>query len=152
MPTEASCAPSARKTAVKIVADAYAWIELFAGTRKGEFAKSRMEEAETVITPDTVLAEVARKYIREGIKEETARQRLSTILEASEPAYIDDGIALEAAKAYLQLEKRARDAGLGKPSLFDALVLAIARKNDGKVLTGDEHFEGLPETVWIGPS
>jgi predicted nucleic acid-binding protein len=141
-----------RETAVKIVADAYAWIELFAGTRKGEFVKSKMEEAETLITPDTVLAEVARKYIREGIKEESAHQRLLTILEASEPAYIDDGIALEAAKAYLQLEKRAKDAGLGKPSLFDALVLAIARKNNGNVLTGDEHFEGLPETAWISTS
>jgi len=149
--TEASCAASARETVVKIVADAYAWIELFAGTRKGEFVKSRMEEAEAVITPDTVLAEIARKYIREGIKEVAARQRLSTILEASEPAYIDDGIALEAAKAYLQLEKRAKDAGLEKPSLFDALVLAVARKTDAKVLTGDEHFEGLPETMWIDP-
>ena len=143
---------SVRGTAVKIVADAYAWIELFAGTRKGEFVRSKMEEAETVITPDTVLAEVARKYIREGIKEEAARQRLSTILEASEPAYVDDGIALEAAKAYLQLEKRATDAGLPKPSLFDALVLAAARRNDGKVLTGDEHFEGLTETEWISSS
>ncbi len=137
---------------MKIVADAYAWIELFAGTRKGEFVKSKMEEAETVITPDTVLAEVARKYIREGIREETTRQRLSTILEASEPAYIDDDVAVEAGKAYLQLEKRAKDAGLEKPSLFDGLVLSVARKNDGKVLTGDEHFRGLPETIWITSS
>ena len=135
----------------KIIADAYAWIELFAGTRKGEFVKSKMEEAETVITPDTVLAEVARKYVREGIKEDTTRRRLSTIMEASEPAYVDDAIALESARAYIQLEKRAKDAGLEKPSLFDALVLAITRKNEGKVLTGDEHFEGLPETLWISP-
>ena len=106
---------------MKIVADAHAWIELFAGKRKGEFAKSKMEEAETVITPDTVLAEVARKYIREGIKEETTRERLSTILEASEPACIDDGIAIEAAKAYIQLAKRAKDAGLEKPSLFEGM-------------------------------
>jgi len=138
-----------RETAVKIVADAYAWIELFAGTWKGEFAKRQMEDAETVLTPDTVLAEVARKYIREGIKEETTRQRLSTILEASEPAYIDDEIALEAGKAYLQLEKKAKDAGLGRPSLFDALILAVARKNNGKILTGDDHFEGLSETIWM---
>lgn len=138
-----------RETVVKIVADAYAWMELFAGTRKGEFAKSRMEEAETVITPDTVLAELARKYIREGVKEETTRQRLSTILEASEPAYIDDHVAIEAGRAYLELEKRARDAGLEKPSLFDGLVLAVARTNGGKVLTGDEHFRGLPETLWM---
>jgi predicted nucleic acid-binding protein len=140
-----------REIAVKIVADAYAWVELFTGTRKGGFAKSRMEEAETVITPDTVLAEVARKYIREGVKEESVRQRLSTILEASEPAFVDDEIALEAAKAYLQMERRAKDSGLQKPSLFDALILAIARKNDAKVLTGDEHFKGLPETMWISP-
>jgi len=152
VPIEAACAPLVRETAVKIVADAYAWVELFAGTQRGEFVKSKMIEAETVITPDTVLAEVARKYFREGIKEETARKRLSTILEASEPAYIDDGVALEAAMACLQLEKRAKDAGLDRPSLFDAVVLAIARRSDGKVLTGDEHFEGLPETVWISPS
>ena len=121
---------------MKIVAEAYAWIELFAGTSKGGFAKSRMEEAETAITPDTVLAGVARKYIREGIKEETARQRPSTILEASEPACVDDGIALEAAKAHVQMEKLAKDAGLQKPSLFDALILVTARKNDAKILTG----------------
>ena len=137
---------------MKIVADAYAWIELFSGTKNGEFAKARMEEAETVITPDSVLAEVARKYLREGMKEKTTRQRLSTILEASEPAFIDDDIAIEAGKAYLQLERRAKASGLEKPSLFDALVLAVARKNDGKVLTGDAHFEGLPETMWIDPS
>ena len=138
-----------RETAVKIVADAYAWIELFSGTRNGEFAKARMEEAETVITPDSVLAEVARKYLREGMKEETTRQRLSTILEASEPAFVDDDIAIEAGKAYFQLEKRAKASGLENPSLFDALVLAVARRNDGKVLTGDAHFKGLPETIWI---
>ena len=141
----------ARETAVKIVADAYAWIELFSGTRQGEFAKARMEEAESVITPDSVLAEVARKYLREGVEEETARQRLSIMLEASEPAYVDDDTAIEAGKAYLELERRAKDAGLGKPSLFDALVLAVARRNDAKVLTGDEHFEALPETIWKGP-
>jgi len=135
---------------VKIVADAYAWVELFAGTPKGELAKSKMEEAETVITPDTVLAEVARKYLREGISEPTIMRRLSTILEASEPGHINDEIAIEAGRAYLQLEKRAKEAGQRKPSLFDGIVLAIARKNEGNVLTGDEHFEGLSETIWLG--
>ncbi len=141
---------SGRRTAAKIIADAYAWVELFSGTTKGEFAKKRMEEAEAVITPDTVLAEVARKYLREGVKEETIRRRLSTILEASEPAYVDDDIAIVSARAYLQLEKTAKEVGLRKPSLFDAIVLAVARKNGGKVLTGDEHFESLPDTIWMG--
>ena len=108
-----------------------------------------MEEAEEVITPDSVLAEVARKYLREGIEESRVKQRLSVILEASQPAYIDDEVAIEAGKAYLQLEARAKKLGLKKPSLFDGLVLAVARRTDSKVLTGDEHFEGLPETIWI---
>ena len=134
---------------MKIVADAYAWVELFSGSKKGKLVKTKMEEAETVITPDSVLAEVARKYLREGIEERKVRQRLSTILEASEPAYIDDEVAIEAGKASLQLEARAKKLGLKKPSLFDGLVLAIARRTDGKVLTGDPHFKELPETIWI---
>ena len=93
---------------MKIVADAYAWVELFAGTPKGEFAKRRMEEADTVITPDTVLSEVARKYLREGIQEQTVMKRLSTILEASEPGYIDDEVAVEAGRAYVQLEESGK--------------------------------------------
>lgn len=134
---------------VKIVVDAYAWVELFSGSQKGKLVKTKLEEAETVITPDSVLAEVARKYLREGIDERKVRQRLSTILEASEAAYIDDEVAIEAGKACLQLEARAKRLGLKKPSLFDGLVLAVARRTNAKVLTGDEHFEGLPETVWI---
>ena len=135
---------------MKIVADAYAWIEFFSGTSKGRFAKERMEEAETVITPDTVLAEVARKYLREEVGEETTRARLSMILEASEPAHVDDLLAIEASKAYFELQKKAKARGLRKPSLFDALVLASARRNGARVLTGDEHFEELPETLWMG--
>ena len=135
---------------MKIVADAYAWVELFSGSEKGKLVKTRMVAAETVITPDSVLAEVARKYLREGIDERIVHKRLSTILEASEPVYVDDEVAIEAGKAYLQLEARAKKLGLKKPSLFDGLVLGVARKTDGKVLTGDEHFEGLPETIWIG--
>ena len=136
---------------VKIVADTYAWVELFSGSHNGGLVKTTMEEAETVITPDSVLAELARKYLREGIEEQRIRHRLSTILEASEPAYIDDEVAIEAGTAYLQLEARAKKLGLNKPSLFDALVLAVARRTGSKVLTGDKHFEGLSETIWIEP-
>ena len=136
---------------MKIVADSYAWIEIFSGTQKGAAAKKSMEEAESVLTPDTVLAEVARKYLREGIGEGAIRKRLATILEASEPAYVDDLTAVEAARAFIELEKRAKEARLEKPSLFDGIVLAVARTNHAKVLTGDEHFRGLPETLWLSP-
>jgi len=135
---------------MKIVVDAYAWIEIFRGSEAGHRAERTIEEAESVLTPSTVLAEVARKYLREGATEATVRRRLATILEASESIDLDGDLAIEAAKAALNLGKRAASLGLRKPSPFDGIVLASARRNNAKVVTGDEHFQGLAETVWLG--
>jgi predicted nucleic acid-binding protein len=134
---------------VKIVADSYAWIEVFLGSAAGDDARRSMLEAEEVFTPDTVLAEIARKYHREGVADATIKKRLGSILEASEALGIDGEVALAAGKAYLELESKARDERLRKPSLFDAIVLAEARIQGAKVLTGDRHFAGLPETLWL---
>ena len=135
---------------MKIVVDAYAWIEVFLGSEVGLHAKKIIEEADYVMTPGTVLAEVARKYVREGVAEPTIRKRLATILETSEPVEVDADLAVEAARAAVKLDKRAASSGLRKPSLFGGIVLASATRNEAKVLTGDEHFKGLAETVWIG--
>jgi hypothetical protein len=59
-------------------------------------------------------------------------------------------VALEAARCYTQLVTNARKGKLKSPSLFDAIVLAVGRVVKAKVVTGDEHFRNLPETVWIG--
>jgi len=137
-------------TATKIVVDAYAWIEVFLGSEAGLRAKGIMGEAESVLTPGTVLAEVARKYAREGSTTPTIRKRLATMLETSEPVDVDADLAFEAAKTTIQLERRAASSGSRKPSLFDGIVLASARRNNAKVLTGDEHFRDLAETIWLG--
>jgi len=134
----------------KIVVDAYAWIEVFLGSETGRRTKGIIEDAEAVLTPGTVLAEVARKYVREGAAESTVRKRLATILETSELVDVDADLALEAAKATAELDRRASSSGLRRPSLFDGIVLASARRNKAKVLTGDEHFKTLTETVWLG--
>jgi hypothetical protein len=39
-----------------------------------------MLEAEEVFTPDTVLAEIARRYRREGVADATIKKRLASIL------------------------------------------------------------------------
>jgi len=134
----------------KIVVDAYAWIEVFVGSEPGSRAKGIIEDAEAVLTPCTVLAEVARKYVREGAAESTVRKRLATMLETSELVDVDADLALDAAKATVQLDRRASSSGLRKPSLFDGIVLASARRNKAKVLTGDEHFKAFTETIWLG--
>jgi predicted nucleic acid-binding protein len=135
---------------VKIVVDAYAWIEVFLGSEKGRKVKEILERADEVFTPDTVLAEIARKYLREGADERTTDARLETITTASNVTQIDAKVALEAARCYRQLAANARKCKLKSPSLFDAIVLAVGRVVKAKIVTGDEHFRNLPETVWIG--
>ena len=134
---------------MKILVDSYAWIEIFLGTEKGQSAFKSIQDAELVLTPQIVLAEISRKYLREGAKEQVIRSRLATISESSELSQIDETIAIESGKAYLEIDARAKKSKSKKPGLFDAIVLAIARVNKAKVLTGDPHFRDLPETIWM---
>ena len=136
-------------TAVKIAIDSYAWIEIFSGTQKGKRALEAIDEADGVLTPEIVLSEVARKYLREGVDESKAMERIATIREASEIVGVDASTAVESAKMYLMLERNAKEKSLARPSLFDGIVLAIARVNQAKVLTGDQHFKNLEDTLWL---
>ncbi len=135
---------------MKTVIDAYAWIEIFIGSKSGEKAKEILQKAEETYTPDVVIAEIARKYLREGMKEQIILERLTTIEETSEIIPIDKNIAFESAKCYLELMEKAKTRKLKAPSLFDAIVLATARTLGAKLVTGDEHFEEINETLWIG--
>ncbi len=134
---------------MKIVVDAFAWIEFFLGSKKGKKVKEILEQSDEVLIPDTVIAEVARKYHREGVDEATIRSRLETIVEASDVVSIDDELALEAAKCYAELLRKAKKTNLSVPSLFDAIVLATCRLRAARALTGDEHFKNLAETLWL---
>jgi predicted nucleic acid-binding protein len=84
------------------------------------------------------------------MKEQTILERLTTIEETSEIIPIDKNIAFESAKCYLELTEKTKTRKLKAPSLFDAIVLATARKLGAKMVTGDEHFEEINETLWIG--
>jgi predicted nucleic acid-binding protein len=135
---------------VKIVIDTYAWIEIFIGSKMGEKAKGILQKSEEIYTPDIVIAEIARKYLREGVNEKVILERLTTIEETSEIIPIDKNIALESAKCYIELMEKAKARKIKAPSLFDAIVLATARTLNAKLITGDEHFEGIKEILWIG--
>ncbi len=134
---------------MKLIVDSYAWIELFLGGRKGETVRRMIVEAEEVRTPDIVLAEISRKYRRENADDKKVRSRLQTIASTSLVTPIDVEIALRAGTAFLELTQKAKKENRRSPSLFDAIVLATARTYASKVLTGDEHFQTLPETIPI---
>jgi predicted nucleic acid-binding protein len=134
---------------VKLVVDTYAWVELFLGREKGQRVISLLKEAEEVRTPDIVLAEIARKYDRENVEAGKVKSRLQAINEASLVTPIDSDVALKCERAFVDLQGKARKERLGEPSLFDAIVLATARVYSSMVLTGDQHFAELPETLLL---
>jgi predicted nucleic acid-binding protein len=129
--------------------DSYAWVELFLGGKKGENVGRMIAEADQVRTPDIVLAEISRKYLREGAEDSRVRSRLETITSASIITPVEVEVAMKAGEAFLELAEKAAKRRHRTPSLFDAIVLATARVYDSKALTGDEHFEGLSETILI---
>jgi len=131
-----------------MVFDSYAWVEYFMGSKRGAVAKEYLEGGE-IVTPDIVLAEVARKYVREGIDAREIGGRLYFISSHSEVEGVDADLGLAAAEAWRELEIRARKGKLRTPSLTDGIVLALARKHEAKVLTGDEHFKGLKEAIML---
>ncbi|MEM2953596.1 MAG: PIN domain-containing protein [Candidatus Bathyarchaeia archaeon] len=137
-------------TAAAVVVDSYAWVEIFIGSGKGEKAKEAIQKAEEAYTPDIVLAEIARKYMREGAKENAIQQRLRTIEETTEITPIDTETAIETTKCYIQLIEKAKKENLKTPSLFDAIILATAKTLNAKLITGDQHFKDLSQTLWIG--
>ena len=78
------------------------------------------------------------------------RRWLQGISEATEVYLIDNELAVESGKASLELSTKARRERIERPGLGDALVLATARVAGAKVITGDPHFKGLEDTVWLG--
>jgi predicted nucleic acid-binding protein len=134
---------------LNLVVDSYAWVEIFLGSEKGKQVKQLILEADEVRTPDVVLAEIARKYRRENIDDKRVKSRLDTITSTSLVTPIDASLAMKASKAYVDLAEKAKLEKLRSPSLFDAIILATAREFDARVITGDEHFQGLPETIAV---
>ncbi len=135
---------------MRIVADSYAWVELFIGSQKGRRVMEKFSGADEIYTPDIVLAELARKYRRERVEANAVEARLSKIFELSRIVPVDKNIAVRAAELDYELRKKARETGLKEPGLFDAIVLAVAEVLDASLITGDEHFKSRPEIVWIG--
>ena len=97
-----------------------------------------------------MLAELGRKYFRDGVGPGVLRTWLQGISEATEAYPTDIELAIESAKAAADLSSRARRERIERSGLGDALVLATARVAGAKVLTGDPRFRGLEETAWLG--
>lgn len=131
----------------RYVVDAYAWIEYFRASRAGEGAKKYIESGDSV-TPTIVVAEVSRKLQREiEVGNETVKgrlKRLEFMRASSRIVDLDFEAAAEAGEVDVDMKSRVRGWGLA-----DSIILCTARSVEGKVITGDEHFRGLEETIML---
>ncbi len=133
------------------IVDSYAWIEFLTGARHEATVREALSTADLVLTPDIVLAEVARRLARDRIARDTIREKVDDIVTLSQVAPITTDVALGVSPADDALRLSARSRGLKVPGLSDAVILSTARVFKGRVLTGDPHFKGLIETTWLGP-
>jgi predicted nucleic acid-binding protein len=122
------------------VIDTFAWTEYFAGSSRGEKAKQFIEMGDG-ITPAVIVAEFTDKYVGEGMNPD---ERLKFIRTKTMIQPLDDEAAEAAGR--ISAHRRTKVKGWG---LVDSCVLATAREKGLKVVTGDEHFKGLSETIMI---
>ncbi|MGC2288825.1 MAG: PIN domain-containing protein [Thermoplasmata archaeon] len=129
--------------------DTFAWVEFLSAGRFGPRVLRHFEQSGHLLTPDVVLAEIARKSAKEGMSHPAIAGHLESVIALSSVAAITPTIALEVSRADSDLRRSAAQRRLGSPSFTDAIILATARVTGSKVLTGDRHFEGFPETEWL---
>jgi predicted nucleic acid-binding protein len=125
----------------EFVVDSYAWIEYFRGTPSGAKARRHIE-GDSAATSAITLAELREKYLRE--KWGFFQEDLNFISTRTSLAPVDRSIALLAGEIDHAQKKLSKDW-----SMADSIILATARSASAKAVTGDPHFEGLPEAELV---
>lgn len=126
----------------KGVLDSYAWIEYFRGSDIGKKVKKYIENKKSY-TPIIVIAELSAKYNREGW--EFWEEDLQFILAKSIISELTLEIAVNAGETRNKIRKKKKGFGLA-----DAIIFETGREVNAPVITGDPHFIGLNNVVYIG--
>lgn len=129
---------------MRYVIDSYAWLEYFMGTSAGEKVREIVDSTvHERLTPAICVAEIYAKSLRvEDLDKAELRRGFMRARSAITP--LTEELAVEAAKIDVEMKKKVEGWGLA-----DSIVLATTRKRKAKVITGDEHFKGLTETLLI---
>ena len=130
-------------TADTVVFDTWAWWEVLHATPTGGRLAKKYIEAPGIrlISPDIALVELSAKLARDSRTDEI-HAALSAVESASEVV----GISAAAAEACgpLLLELRRKNKGA---SLADAVMLAVARCEKARLISGDPCFDGLDDVA-----
>jgi len=126
----------------KYVIDSWAWIEYLQAAPKSEKIKQVLEDSESENYTSVVsLAEVVSKLTQRQKDTSIAIQAIRAL---SRTVELNQDLAIATGLIHAEVRKTVHDFGFG-----DAFVLALARQENLKILTGDPDFKHFKETVFI---
>lgn len=122
--------------------DTYAWVEYFIGSNKGKIVKEILEdENNIIITPECVLAELKGWAIREKFDFEELYQ---IVRKLSDIQCLTTEDWLNAASIRNEMRKNQKDF-----EIIDALIIAQKDRFGCKVISDDQHFELIENTIFL---
>ncbi len=126
-----------------LVVDTSAWMELFRGTRQGVKVRDHLLDAEALFTPIVVIAEFRKRYVELCLGDARFEEDLATIKGLGEVVELMEEDAIHAG----EIRALRQDKKIG---LIDCILIALARRLRGKVLTLDRDFKEIEEATYIG--
>lgn len=124
---------------MRILLDAYAWVEYLKGSKNGRVAKRFLEDKESEIyTSILSIAELSDAFHRGEMSAHLDWAEIQTFIELNSTLVaLDAGEMADAGAIKALMRKRYKDFGL-----IDAIILATSRKLHAKILMGDKHLVG----------
>lgn len=123
---------------MNILVDSFAWLEFFQGSGKGKrFLQFLKENRDGIYTSVLSLYEI--RYRVEELKDARTADEFAKVVESyAKILDVTKDIAVEASKIKLKIKKMGA---------VDCLILASAKSNNLKILTGDPHFDGIEGVI-----
>jgi len=122
-----------------LVIDTWVWIEYFRGSDPAIREVIETPGDIALLTSAITITEIIRKY--NGYPRNLLEEMLHLINTVGRVVNVDQEIATAAG--------HLRNDGF-PDGTADAIILATARQAGGKVMTGDLHFRGLDDTLFVG--
>jgi len=116
-----------------LLLDTFAWVEFFNGSKKGEKVKEILKK-EACFTSAICLAELSEWIEREKLDRKKIMKSVKSL-----SSIIGLDIQTMEFAGILKVKKRKTMKGFG---LIDAIILAVAKQYNLKIVTGDQHFKG----------
>lgn len=124
------------------IIDSYAWVEYFIGSQRGEMLKKLfLDEKNHFATVECCLAEIQGWALNNG---QDFNSLFRIIRANSTIALITEHDWIDAGKERFEQRKTQKDFGL-----IDAVILTKQKECNGFIVTGDKHFKGKKNIVFL---